>query len=71
MRVRPEDVARLDAPALGRLQQRLERRARVHEHGRAALLVRDEVGVRELARMQAPFDEHGGTLPGNLTIRRN
>jgi len=38
---------------------------------RAALLVGDEVGVREVARMEAPFDEHGGTLSATPAMRRN
>ena len=60
--VRAEDIARLDAPLLGGGQQRLERGPCVHVYGRAALLVRDEVGVRKPAWMQRPFDEHAARL---------
>ncbi len=37
--VRPQDVGGRDAPLLGRAQERLERRPRVDEDGRAAGLV--------------------------------
>ncbi len=60
--VRPQDVARLDAPLLGGGQQRLERRAGVHVDRRPAFLVRDEIGVRKPAWMQRPFDEHAARL---------
>ena len=66
MRVGPQDDLRLDPPALRRRQQRLQRRPGIHVQGRPALLVGDQVGVREVARMEAPFDEHGGTLPAYL-----
>ena len=62
IRVRAEDVGRLDAPPLGGGQQRLERGPCVHVHRRAALLVRDEIGVRKPAWMQRPFDEHAARL---------
>jgi hypothetical protein len=66
MRVSPEHDLRLDPPALGRLQQRLQRRAGIYVQGSSTLLVGDEIGVRQVARMEAPFDEHSGTLPAHL-----
>jgi phage shock protein A len=66
MRMGPQDDLRLDPPVLRRLLQRLERRSGIDVQGGPALLICNEVGVREVARMQAPFDEHGGTLPAYL-----
>ena len=40
-------------------QERCERRARVDENGRAAALVADDVGVREVPGMHASADQHG------------
>jgi len=51
--------------------QRFERRPGIHVKGGPALVVRDQVGVGEVARMEAPFDEHGGTLPATPAMRRN
>jgi hypothetical protein len=69
--VRPENNSRLDPPALGRRAQRLERRAGIDIKSRPTLLVGHQVGIREVARMEAPFDEHGGTLPATPAMRRN
>ena len=66
VRVGAQDVARLDAPARRRLLQRPDVGPGVDEQRRAALLVCDEVGVRQPVGVHAPFDEHGGTLPGHL-----
>src|SRR5512132_3553667 len=67
MEVRPQDAARLHAPALGGGQQRQRRRATVDEDGLTALPVGDEVGVREPLRVHAPFDQHRriGYAPAN------
>jgi hypothetical protein len=62
---------RLDPPSLRRREKGRERGARVHVQGRPSLLVGHEVRVREVARMEAPFDEHGGTLPAQPEMRRN
>ena len=67
----PEDNGRLDPPALGCRPQRLERRPGIDVQGGSTLLVCDKVRVREVARMEAPFDEHGGTLPATPAMRRN
>jgi hypothetical protein len=45
-------------PALGRLEERLHGRPGVDEDRRPALLVREEISVREPARIHAPLDEH-------------
>ena len=45
-----------DALAVDGLEERLERRAAVDEDGRPARAVRDEVGIREPARVHAPVD---------------
>ena len=44
--------------SVGGVEQRLDVRARVDEDGRAALLVGDEVGVREPVRVHRPLDYH-------------
>src|SRR5262249_62357197 len=64
--VRAKDERRLDSPFLHSSTQRLERRTGVDEHGGSALLVRDDIGVRQPVRMHAPSDEHDGTLPTHL-----
>jgi hypothetical protein len=46
----------------GEREERLDRRTRVDEDGGAALLVADEVRVREVPGVEAAFDEHDGTL---------
>src|SRR5919201_5053992 len=66
VRMRTQDQLRPDAPALAGGAQRLERRAGVDVERRSALLVGDEIRVREPAGIHAPLDEHGGTLPVHL-----
>jgi hypothetical protein len=59
VRVRPKHVRRRNSPLRSRLEQRLQRRAGIDVHGRPALLVRDEIGVREPAWIHAPGYQHG------------
>jgi hypothetical protein len=66
MRVRPQHELGLDSPTVRGASERLERSPGVDVEGDPSFLVGDEVGVREVARMQAPFDEHGGTLSAHL-----
>ena len=69
--VRPQDELGLDAPVLRGPLQRFEGSPGVDVEGHPAFLVSHQIGVREVARMHAPFDEHGGTLPATPAIRRN
>ena len=62
MAVRAEDVRRREPLALDRLEQRLERRPAVDEHGHAAGLVADDEGVREPARVHRALDDHAQSL---------
>jgi len=71
VRVGPEHELRLHTPLLRRRPQGGKRRSGIHVESRPTLLVGHEVGVREITRMQAPFDEHGGTLPATPAMRRN
>ena len=57
--VRDEQVRRGQPLALDRLEERLERRAAVHEHRRAARLVPEEVRIGQPGRMERSLDEHG------------
>ena len=69
VRVRAEHGASASAPALDGRQQRLERRAASRRSTAvAALLVADDVRVRQPPRVHAPLDEHGAsTLPARPT----
>jgi hypothetical protein len=70
MRVGAQDVGRLDAPLRRRPQQRLQRGPRIHEDGRAALLVRDQIGVREETVIHAPCHQHVVRLTVQPEARR-
>ncbi len=62
--VSAKDGSRREAPALDRLEQRLDRCAGVDEERVAALLRGHHVGVREVPLVHAPFDQQGmSTLP--------
>src|SRR5262249_16952135 len=50
-----EDCDRLRSPALHGFEQRLHRRTAVDEDGGSALLVRDDVRIREVSGMHAPL----------------
>src|SRR6187551_110468 len=58
MRVGSQHVAWFDAPSASELDQRLHGRTGIDEDTRPALLVRDEVGIRQPARIHASFGEH-------------
>ena len=58
VRMSPQHAFGPHTPAADRLEQRLQRRARVDEHRLPALLVGDEKGIRKVVRMHAPFDQH-------------
>ena len=53
-----QQVRDVQAVALDCVVQGLERGAGVDEDGRPAVLVSEEVGVREPARMHRPLDDH-------------
>ncbi len=57
-----EDVRRRETLALDRLEQRLDRRPAVDEHGHAARLVADDEGVREVPRVHRALDDHAQSL---------
>ena len=56
--VRAQDVGGPHLPARGDRLERLHGSAAVDEHGPLAVLIRDQVGVREPVRMHAPLDAH-------------
>ena len=60
--VRAQEVRRGEPLALDDLEQRLERRAAVDEHGHPARLVADDVRVRELPRVHRALDDHAHSL---------
>ena len=60
--VRRQQVRHPQAVARDGVEQRPKRRARVDEDRRPARLVADHVGVREPARVHAPFDNHGSYI---------
>src|SRR5262249_42638471 len=62
VRMGAEDVRRREPVVADEGEQGLERRTRIHEDRGAALRVADDVGVREVAGIEAAFDEHGPTL---------
>jgi len=53
-----EEMGRRHPLALDRLQERLERRAAVHEDRCSSRLVSQQEGVREPPGMHAPLDDH-------------
>jgi hypothetical protein len=66
--MRRQEVGHLDVQPVDRGEQRLQRRAAVHEDGVAAGPVGDEVGVREPVRVHAPFNDHArGRMPAHRT----
>ena len=60
--MRAEDVRRREPLARERLEQRLERRPAVDEHGHAARLVADDERVREVPRVHRALDDHAQSL---------
>ena len=65
VRVRREQMRDLDFQPLDGGHERVDRSPAVHEDCRASRPVRDQVGVREPARIHGAFDDHGvGRMPG-------
>ena len=64
-----QHVRRLEAEAIGRLDQRLDRAAGVDEEGRTALTVGDEEGVRDELRVERALDDHAAILGAGGRVR--